>query len=50
MNEKNMTCYIEKLEQINTLYSDIKENMTNIKEYYINEEPIIKIDKLDIVM
>ena len=27
--------YIEKLEQINTLYSDIKENMTNIKEYYI---------------
>ena len=34
--------YIEKLEQINTLYSDIKENMTNIKEYYIDDE-IVKV-------
>ena len=45
MKKEMRKSYIEKLEQINTLYSDIKENMTNIKEYYIDEEPIIKIDK-----
>ena len=41
--------YIDKNTQINSIYSDIKENKDNIKEYFIESEPIIKIGKLDIV-
>ena len=41
--------YIKKNTIINSIYSDIKDNMNNIKEYFIESEPIIKIDKFDIV-
>ena len=41
--------YINNLSKINQLYSEIKEITDNVKEYFMDEEPIIKIDKLDIV-
>ena len=41
--------YVQHLTDISKLYEEIKENMDNIKEYFMDEEPIIKIDKLDII-
>jgi len=41
--------YIQKNQEINDNYSDIKENINNIKAYFIESEPSIKIGNLDIV-
>lgn len=41
--------YINKNTEINNLYSEIRENKENIVEYYLDSEPVIKIDKLDII-
>jgi len=41
--------YIQHLSDINKLYEEIRENMDNVKEYFMDDEPIIKINKLDII-
>ena len=41
--------YIEHITNINQLYSEIKENIDNVKEYYLEEEPEIILDNLDFI-
>ena len=43
------TNYIEKNNNINQLYLEIRENNDDIKEYFMESEPAIKIGKLDII-
>jgi len=43
------TNYIEKNNNINQLYLEIRENNDGIKEYFMESEPAIKIGKLDII-
>ena len=42
--------YIEHITNINQLYSEIKDNIDNIKEYYLEEEPDIRLDDLNFIV
>ena len=41
--------YIVHITNINQLYSEIKENIDNVEEYYLEEEPEIILDNLDFI-
>ena len=41
--------YIEHITNINQLYSEIKENIDNVEEYYLEENPKIILDNLDFI-
>ena len=41
--------YIEHIKNIKQLYSEIKENIDGVKEYYLEEEPDIILDNLDFI-
>ena len=41
--------YIEHITNMDQLYSEIRENIDNIKEYYLEDEPKIILDNLDFI-
>jgi len=42
--------YIGHINSINVLYSEIRENIDSVKEYYLESEPVIVIENLDFIV